>query len=447
MFDLLIKNAKVVDGTSAPWYYADVAVKDGKIAKIGRIAESEATKVVDAKRNVLAPGFVDIHSHSDAEVLKYKLNESRILQGITTELGGDCGISPMPVNPEKMELLEKYIEFVSDVKIGWSNTKEFLDKIEKSGTSVNFAMAAGHGTIRLAAMGFEDREPTASELELMRKFTAECMEQGCYGLSSGLIYPPGSYAKNEEIIELAKVVSQYGGFYESHMRWEGSRVIESVEETIDVGVKANLPVQIAHHKVTDRNSWNCKSHATTALIAKSRGMGLDVTVDQYPYTATATTLTTKVPEWAHEGGLPKMLERLKDPTSREKIEASIRSDAAKNMRGWANLYVSSVRSEKNAWVMGKNIEEIAKELGKDPVDTVIHLLIEEEGVVSQISFCISEEDVAYIMQQPFVMIGSDGGACSLNVKAPPSPQLRYFPKSHLKVLPRPKTLFSGNGHQ
>ncbi len=422
MFDLLIKNAKIVDGTCAPWYVADVAVKDGKIAKIGRISEGEAEKTVDAKRNVLAPGFIDIHSHSDFDILKYPLNESRVLQGVTTELGGDCGLSPMPVNPEKLDLLRRYTGLSEDIAVDWADTAGFLDRIEKNGTSVNFAMMVGHGSIRLAAMGFDDRAPSAAEMEEMRRLMAQSMEQGAFGFSTGLIYPPGCFAENDEIIELAKVVAPYGGFYESHMRWEGDNVIRSVEDTIEVGVQAGLPVQIAHHKVTGRKNWKYKAHATVALIARARERGLDVTADQYPYCATATTLTSTVPQWAHEGGMDKMLSRLEDPKTRRKITQEMRDSFQNAEKSWSDVFVSEVRSEENAWVKGKNMQEIASTLGKDPFDTAVDLMIEERGRVSQINFGMCEEDVVHIMKQPFVMVGSDGSATPLHTTNVPHPR-------------------------
>jgi N-acyl-D-amino-acid deacylase len=215
-----------------------------------------------------------------------------------------------------------------------------------------------------------------------------------------------------------------------------------VEEAIEVAEKAGLPVQVDHHKVTGRKNWNFKSHATVARIAKARNDGLDITADQYPYTATATTMTTNIPDWAHEGGLPKLIWRLKDPQVRQEIAGSIRNSVRQTQRLWSSLFVSSVHSERNAWAMGKNVEEISKELGKDPVDTVIDMLIEEEGHVGQISFGMCEEDVAYIIQQPFVMIGSDGSAQSLDINGVPHPRsFGTFPRVIAKYC-RDQKLFS-----
>ncbi len=442
MYDLLIKNAKVVDGTSAPWYYADVAVKDGRIAKIGKIDAGEAVQTVDAQRNILAPGFIDIHSHSDFDILTHPLNESRILQGVTTELGGDCGLSPMPVNPAKLDLLRRYTGIADDIDVNWTDTAGFLDRIEARGTSVNFAMMIGHGSVRLAAMGFDDRAPSEAELDEMRRLTALNMAQGAFGLSTGLIYPPGCFAQNDEIIELAKVVAAHGGFYESHMRWEGDKVIQSVEDTIDVGVQAGLPVQIVHHKVTGRKNWQYKSHATVALIQRARERGLDVTVDQYPYRASATTLTSTVPQWAYEGGMDKMLSRLEDPATRQQIAREMRDSFDRSAKVWSDVFISDLPGEKNAWMKGKHMLEIAETLGRDPFDAAIDLMIEERGRVSQINFCMCEEDIAHIMKQPFVMTGSDGSAMPLNTASVPHPRnFGTFPRVIAEYCRRQK-LFS-----
>jgi len=423
MFDLLFKNAKVVDGTNSPWYIADVAVKDGKIAKIGKIPEDTATKVIDAKSNVLSPGFIDVHSHSDYGVLAHKLNESRILQGVTTELAGDCGSSPFPVTPERRALLEKYSGFLNDgTEINWTDAKGYLDTVEKNGTSVNFAMMVGHGSVRIAAMGFDDRDPTDEELEKMRRYTAQSLEQGCFGMTTGFIYPPGCFSKNEEVIELAKVIAAFGGFYKSHMRYEGDLVMQSVEDTVEVGIQAGIPVQVVHHKVTGRKNWKYKAHATLAFIERARQRGIDVTVDQYPYMASATTLTSTVPQWAHEGGLTKMVERLKDTDTRKKIADEMRANFKNTERVWSDVFITSVPSKENEWVKGKNMQEIADKLGKDPFDAAIDLMIEEDGNVRQLAFGMCEEDIELIMKKPFTMIGSDGSAQPLNTTDVPHPR-------------------------
>ena len=242
------------------------------------------------------------------------------------------------------------------------------------------------------------------------------LECGCLGLSSGFIYTPGCFAKNEEVIELAKVVAEYGGFYKSHMRHEGDKVMLSVEDTVEVGRVAKLPAQIDHHKVTGRKNWKYKAHATVAYIKRARENGIDVTVDQYPYPASATSLNTTVAQWAHEGGLAELVKRLKDPALRVKIIEDMRKSFEFNQKVWSDVFITSVPSEANAWVKGKNILEIAEKLNKDPFDAAVDLMIEEEGRVSQLSFGMCEEDIELIMSQPFTMIGSDGGCAALDTK-------------------------------
>ena len=423
MFDLLFKNAKVVDGSGAPWYMADVAVKDGVIAEIGKIPESSAAMVIDAEKNVLSPGFIDIHTHSDSMIFKHKTAESRILQGVTTDLAGDCGSSTFPYTLKQKETSTRFKELPElGLTFDWTDANGYLNKVEKNGTSVNFAMLAGHGTIRAAVMGYEDRKATTDELKEMQKLTAQCMEQGCYGLSTGFIYSPGCFANNEEVIELCKIVADYGGFYKSHMRHEGKKVMKSVEDTIEVGIKAGLPVQIDHHKITGRRNWKYKCFATMAYVERARAEGIDVTLDQYPYRASATSLTSILPEWVFEGGTPKMIERLKDTAVRSKIIAVKRKEYDKILKLWSDVYITSLPSEKNAWMKGLNMQEIADKRSIDPYEAAIDLIIEEEGNVSQLTFGMCEEDIEVIMKSPYTMIGSDGSAMSIDTKDVPHPR-------------------------
>ena len=408
MNDLLFKNAKIVDGTNAPWYRADLAVKDGKIAKIGKIND-EAKEVIDCEGLVLSPGFIDIHSHSDFTIYNIPLSESRILQGVTTELGGDCGLSPAPVNPERVDLLRRYVGFLDmGLPYNWTRMSEYLDLIEQNGTSTNYAQMIGQGTIRIAAMGFENREPTEDEMAYMKQLVREAMEDGAYGMSTGLIYPPGCFSFVDEISEVAKPLAEFGGFYESHMRNESDNIIDSVLETMEVGKRAGIPVQIVHHKITGRKNWKIKGHATLAMVRKAREEGFDITMDQYPYVASATTLTSFLPKWAMEGGMDVMLERLRDKETIAKIKEEVLATRAKSLARWSDIMIASVFSEKNAWTMGLNVEEMAEKLGMDPFDAAIWLILEEKGDVNQVTFGMCEEDVEYVMAYPRTMIGTDG---------------------------------------
>ncbi len=416
MYDFVIKNARVIDGTNAPWFRADVGIKDGKIAKVGKISENSINEYLDAGDLYLAPGFIDIHSHSDTSLLDYPMAESRVLQGITTELGGDCGMSVAPVNKEKLDLLRDYM---GDMDYNWETLGKYLDILEEKKISVNFASAVGHGTIRLAAMGFDDRKPTKEEMRLMKKYLNRALEDGAFCMSSGLIYPPGCYADTEELIELSKELVPYGAFYETHMRNEGTEVVESVKEALEICSRSGAPLQIAHHKVTRRSNWYVSCRTTTAMIEKARMEGLDVTVDQYPYNASSTTLDSNVPSWAFVGGMEKLLERLQDPEIRKKLK----EESNENHIGrWGEIFVSYAQSEKNAWAVGKSIEEIAKIRGVDPADACFDLIVEEKGRVNEINYGISEEDIEYIMSKRFTMTGSDGNAASLQYPGLPHPR-------------------------
>ncbi|MCW3992353.1 MAG: amidohydrolase family protein, partial [Candidatus Bathyarchaeota archaeon] len=281
-YDLIISKGRVVDGAGNPWYRGDLAVSEGRIAAVGVLAEAEAERVIDAGGLVVAPGFVDAHSHSDAETLIYRQMEGTVMQGITTVVAGQCGSSLAPIDPELREELERRaagsmppeVEF----KFTWITFDEYLKEEEKSGLGANVAHLVGHGAIRTAAVGFDARDPAEEELEEMRRLTAEAMEAGAFGLSTGLIYPPGIFARTEEIIELAKVAARYGGVYDSHIRGEGKTLLRAVEEAITIGERAGLPVQISHHKAAAREVWG-KSVETLRMMEEARGRGVDVTLD------------------------------------------------------------------------------------------------------------------------------------------------------------------------
>ena len=423
MYDLLLKNCRVIDGTAAPWYRADVAVKDGKIAEIagpGLIADDNAATVVDVKDQYLAPGFIDVHSHSDTTLFAYPLAQSRILQGVTTEIGGNCGMSVAPVSddPEKKEELRAYI---GDLSYDWKGVGGFLDKLAAQHTSVNFGTAVGHGSIRIAAMGFADRKPDEGEMDKMKGLLREALDEGAFAMSTGLIYPPGSYADTDELAELSKELPAYGAFYMTHMRNEGADVVKSVNEAIEIARRSGAPLEISHHKVTNKAGWKISCKQTTALIEEARREGVDVTADQYPYRASSTTMDSNVPNWAFEGGMEALFRRLRDPETRAKLKEQANASHAGR---WGDIYVGYVLSEKNAWTVGKSIEEIAKTRGVDPADACFDLVLDEKGRVDEINFGMCEEDIEYIMQKPYVMIGSDGRSVSFDYPGRPHP--RFF---------------------
>ena len=400
MYDIIIRNARIIDGTGAPWYYGDVAVKDGKIAALGSVT-GQAAQTVDAQGLYLAPGFIDIHSHSDGAILRCPTADGRILQGITTDVGGNCGSSVAPS--------EKY-----------PTMADYLAQTEQARPSINTATLVGHGTIREAVMGYSRAEATPEEIEKMRTLTAQAMEEGAFGISTGLIYPPSCYSTTEELVQVVNAVQPYGGYYATHMRNESYDVVKSVQEALFVAGEAGVRLQISHHKVTHKADWQVSCKTTIAMIQRARRQGLDVTCDQYPYSASATSMSSNVPAWAFEGGVEKMLERLRDPETRARLREE---SNASHLGRWGDIYVSYLYSPENQWMIGKSITEIAEmQGGKDPADTCFDMVLAENDRVGEVNFGMCEEDIEYIMAQPFVMPGSDGEALPLDAPGKPHPR-------------------------
>ncbi|WP_041083510.1 N-acyl-D-amino-acid deacylase family protein [Thermotoga profunda] len=412
MYDLLILNAMIIDGTSSPWFYGDIGIVGEKISAIGDLKRCKARKIIDVKGLFACPGFVDIHSHSDFHTLVDNKCESKIRQGVTTEVIGNCGYSLAPLLGEALEESRKSHFELYGIEAGWQTVEEYLQALERSRPSVNYAMLVGHGAIRKSVMGYEKRDPTEEELSRMKKLLDQAMKQGAFGMSTGLIYSPGSFAKTGEIIELCKVVAKRNGIYTTHMRSESEYLEESVLESIEIGEKSKVSVQISHHKACGRKYFG-KVNKTLEMIKEARSRGIDVTCDVYPYTATATDLDAILPDWVHEGGIQKLIERLKDKNIREKIKKQI-DPVQKAMSGYENLYITYTFTEKNKQFQGKSIAEISKILNKDPLDTAFDLIVEEKSKVGMMRFAMDEEDVKKVISSPFSMIGSDGSALSVD---------------------------------
>ena len=415
-FDLLIKNGKLVSGAGNPWFRADIGVKNGRITKIGRLRAFDAAHVIDVEGLLISPGFIDAHSHTDL-VLPFNPGvESSIRQGVTTLITGNCGISLAPVAPATQDLLVKsvspFIPKGAKLELSWSTFDEYLRYEEELGLAANIGHLVGHGTVRTAVMGFENRAPSGDELKAMTRLVAEALEAGALGLSTGLIYPPGLYAETEELIELAKVVARYGGIYASHIRGEGKTLIAAVKEAIAVGEAGGLPVEISHHKASGKPYWG-QTADSLALIETARRRGIDVTCDQYPYLAGMTSLATLLPPWSHEGGLEKLLERLRSPEDRRRIRRDMETGLPgwENIlatNGWENVRVSSVRTDENRGVEGKTLAEIAQiRMKPDEYTALFDLLLEEDGEATMVLFSMSEDDVRRVMTHPAQMVGSD----------------------------------------
>ncbi|MFX1532978.1 MAG: amidohydrolase family protein [Promethearchaeota archaeon] len=437
-FDIIIKNGKIIDGTGNPWYRGEIGIKDGKIVKIRHQMDEDARKEIDASNLIVAPGFIDPHSHSDFALPFENRLESTIRQGITTAVIGNCGDSLAPINIEKIEVFKKLAEIFAPpgetLDITWQSFKEYLLSLEEKRSSTNIVPLVGFGTIRIAGgPGFEDREPTVEEFDQMKEYVEEAMQSGAFGMSTGLIYAPQVYAKTEEIIELAKTVAKYGGLYFSHIRGEGVTVIHAVKELIEIVEKSGcIGGQVAHHKVSGPSFWGT-SKKTLQLMEEANAHGINISCDQYPYNRGMTSLITVLPPWVHIGGLEKILERLKNSDNRERIK----KDIMEGIEGWENLikdlgperiYIVSVKTERWKDIEGKNLVEITKLKGKpDEFTTLFDLLIEEKGEVAITTEGQGEEDIRRIMTSRYTMIGTDGwGVSPTGILSYGKPHPRFY---------------------
>ncbi len=412
MYDILIKNGKILDGQDSAPFYGDIAVAGDEIVKIGDINEP-ARRVIDAEGRVVSPGFIDIHCHSDAIVFHEEKNPLRLRQGFTTEVIGNCGISAAPVNPENLELLRKYCNpFYSNVPVPytWQSYGEFLDSVEAHRPMLNTAGLVGHGSLRIAVSGFEARELTPEEMERMEKLLGGSMDEGAFGMSSGLIYPPGVFANGEEMLRLAKVIQAHNGIYTSHMRSESAEVVEAVRESIAIAEESGVSVEISHHKaqgVANRG----KTRETLRLIHEANDRGLKVNCDVYPYDAASTQFSACLPPWALEGGVDKLVERVSDPETRARIIADVKKEEPdyENFFRYAGSWDRVLINECSVKAYeGKTVQAIADENGADPYEMALDIIKNSENNVMMIVFTMSEEDISRVIHDPCAMICTDG---------------------------------------
>ena len=421
-YDLLITRGYLVDGTGNPWFKADLGIKDGRIQAIGDLNGPAATEKIDAKGLTVTPGFIDMHSHSDFYILLNPHEESKIFQGVTTEVVGNCGSSAAPMDDRLRAYREKYMRqrLGPDFEFNWSTMSEYIESVNEKGSSFNVLPLVGHGTVRSNIIGFEDRKPSDRELRKMRNLVARSMEEGAWGLSTGLIYTPGCFGETDEIVSLAKVAAKHHGIYSSHIRGEGETLLKAVKEAIEIGEKAEIPVEISHFKASGRKYWGMTSESLK-LVEEARSRGVDVTVDQYPYIASSTSLSAYLPPWVREGGNDAMLRRLRDSKTREQIKQE--SEVAD--REWDQVMV--VFAEKHLDYVGKSIQDVAKIQRKNPSDAVFDLLIEEEASVSIVAFSMVEKDVRQVMKSPYMMVGTDGSAiCPEGILGRGKPHPRFY---------------------
>ncbi|MBX2915913.1 MAG: D-aminoacylase [Cyclobacteriaceae bacterium] len=385
-YDLVILNGKVIDGSGNPWFYADVAVQNGKVVRVGNLRDAIAKKVIDASGLIVAPGFIDVHAHIEGGEMTTPTADNFIYDGVTSVVTGNCGGSNL-------------------------NIAEYFTRLDSVKTSINIATLIGHNTVRRAAMGDAQRDPTSDELKKMETLVEDAMKSGAVGLSTGLIYIPGTYSKTDEVVALARMAAQWGGVYASHIRDEGDNVTDAVNEAINIGRLAKIPVEISHFKVTYKPNWG-RSVETIKLVDDARKEGLDVTIDQYPYIASSTTLDTTVPAWVFAGGRDSMKLRLNDPVTRMKIKKEMTVTLKKKqLKNYS--YAQVARYAPDTTLNGKNISEINRLRGRKakPIEEA-ETILEMIGAINRtqmVYFSMNEDDLTRILQYPFNMIASDAG--------------------------------------
>lgn len=419
MSTLLLKGGRVADGTGAPLFEADVLLKDGKIASIGRDLAAQGARVIDVSGLIVSPGFIDTHSHSDLDVLLRPEVLPKIMQGITTELLGQDGISLAPLPIPFISAWRKNLAGLdgdSD-EIDWTfeTTDNYLKMIENAHPGLNEMYLVPHGNIRMEAMGLDNRQPDEYEIEKMRAITRREMEAGAMGLSTGLIYIPCAYSESREIIEMCKVVAEYDGVFVIHQRSEADTILESMKEVIEIGRKSGVKVHWSHFKVCGKQNWD-KIDAVLQLLEEARKEGITVSFDQYPYVAGSTMMGAILPPWVHDGGTDKTVERLGDANLRKRMVHDMENgiygwDNFVDFAGFENIFVTSVKTEKNADAVGLSIVQLAQLRGTDPYTAAFDLLQQEENAVGMVDFYGTEEHVVRFMQRPEMNVCTDGLLC------------------------------------
>jgi len=426
---ILIKGGTVLDGTGSPPARLDVAVDGARISGLYRHSDAKAAVTIDATGKMVCPGFIDIHSHSDLHLLGNPLAESKVLQGVTTEVVGNCGTSGAPLNGSARGYAEDVAEDLC-VEVDWTTMDEYLLRLHNIRTSVNVATLVGAENIRRAVLGERDVKPSQEDLDRMKRMVADAVLQGAFGLSTGLIYAPGCFASTDEISSLAAVSSSLGGMYASHIRGEGRTLVKAVQEAITIGRTAGVRVQISHHKACGTASWG-RVRETIAMIERARSGGVDVAFDVYPYTASCTSLDSILPPWARDGGKRAVVERARDPQLRPRLAREMETpseewEASAAEIGWDRISVIDLKTKANKRFENMTVAAVAKALGKEPADAALDLIAEEDDHVSAIYHEISEDDVVTVISNPLAAIGSDGcaerayGPCSSSAVHPRS---------------------------
>lgn len=406
--DLVIQNGLIYDGRGNQPREADIGITHESIVFIGKIENRRAKEVIEAKHLAVCPGFIDIHDHTDVSLLVNPRAESVIHQGITTVISGNCGASPFPIAQAALEEERENLKKVYDLELDWHDIDGFFQRLERVGLGINYATLLGHGSLRGAIVGFENRAPSEGEMARMCEEVRSHIRAGALGLSTGLEYAPGCFARAEEITALCRVVRELDGIYATHLRDEGDYLLESLEESISAARLSKVKLQVSHFKVAYPRNWP-KIDEALSRIEKAKQEGIDIYCDRYPYIAGSTGLSFYFPMWAKEGKTEDFLRRLQDPSLEERLRAYV-AEQEKKLGSWGKVLLSSIVSEKNRHFQGQTVREAADSCGKDAFTFMRDLLVEERGQVGMISFMMSEENLKKILGHPLVGVGCDGSA-------------------------------------
>lgn len=413
-FDIVVTNGHIIDGTGSPWYSGDVGIRDGRIAAIGNLSAYRRNHTINAAGKVVAPGFIDMLGQSEMTILVDPRLPSKIYQGITSEVTGEGG-SAAPLNDAIIHSDHRGYEYYK-INPDWRNFRQYFARLEKQGLGINLASYVGATQVRRVVLGDDDKQPTPEQLEQMKTLVRDAMKDGAVGVSTSLEYAPAPYAKTEELIALAAEAGKFGGIYSTHMRSESDAVLESIDEALRISREAHVPVEIWHIKVAGKNNWG-RMPEVVARINAARAQGADITADTYAYTAWYNDFSAFIPPWAHDGGTAKLVERLKDPPTRERI----RKDMLTPTRDWDNewqeipgpeaIMIGAVENPKLLPMQGKRLSEVAQLWNKDPIDTLFDFLIEDPSTGVAV-FGMSQPDVTLALQQPWVAIDNDSEGTS-----------------------------------
>jgi N-acyl-D-amino-acid deacylase len=410
-YDLIIQNAKIIDGTGNPWYQADLGIYRDKITAIGKLDPRLAKRVIDAAGKVVAPGFIDMLGQSEHTILVDNRAMTKISQGVTTEINGE-GESAAPVNDKILKELKPSLDKYN-LTVDWTDFNGYFARVEKNKTAINLASYVGASQVREYVIGFENREPTSAEMDQMRQLVREAMQQGALGVSSALEYTPAMYAKTPELIELAKASAEFGGIYASHIRNEQEKIVEAVLEAADIGRSAKIPVEIWHLKTAEKPNWG-KMSEIVRMIQQHRNQGIDITADVYPYIAFGNSLSSPLPGWVQEGGTEKLLERLKDPIVRKQVRKDLEASGKSRGMDFQLMMISYVSNPALKQWEGKRLTEIAASWKKDPIETLFDFIVADSARTSRVVFAMTEEDLRMAMGQPWVSFCDDASSRALD---------------------------------